>query len=176
MPYYREKGPGEGGQNTGTGFTALRLGVVLYLLKSRRRGWDASFPLSANHAGPLLTQTETYPVQNWSLAMLQQLFSRTQPQHWIKSLDPWVQNFCIQYWSGKKKSTKIKVGDRSVGWGSSTRRGGGRKVRALPRKFVFLGFRREESGMSRDFRRDVPDPWRCSKSSCKKSSCAFFVP
>ena len=26
--------------------------------------------------------------------------------------------------------------------------GGGRKVRALPRKFVFLGFRREELGMS----------------------------
>ena len=32
-----------------------------------------------------------------------------------------------------------------MGWGSSTRRGGGQKVRALPRKFVFLGFRREES-------------------------------
>ena len=26
-----------------------------------------------------------------------------------------------------------------MGWGSSTRRGGGRIVRALPRKFVFLG-------------------------------------
>ena len=38
-----------------------------------------------------------------------------------------------------------------MGWGSSTRRGGGRKVRALPRKFVFLGFRREEFGMSRNF-------------------------
>ena len=46
-----------------------------------------------------------------------------------------------------------------MGWGSSTRRGGGRKVRALPRKFVFLGFRRDESGMSREFCRDVPDPW-----------------
>ena len=63
-----------------------------------------------------------------------------------------------------------------MGWGSSTRRGGGRKVRALPRKFVFLGFRREESGMSREFCRDVPDPWGCSKSLCKKSSGAFFVP
>ena len=30
--------------------------------------------------------------------------------------------------------------------------------------------------MSRDFCRDVLDPWRCSKSLCKKSSCAFFVP
>ena len=27
-----------------------------------------------------------------------------------------------------------------MGWGSSMRRGGGRKVRALARKFVFLGF------------------------------------
>ena len=63
-----------------------------------------------------------------------------------------------------------------MGWGSSTRRGGGRKLRALPRKFVFLGFRREESGIFRNLCQDVPDPWRCSKSSCKKSSCAFFVP
>ena len=57
-----------------------------------------------------------------------------------------------------------------MGWGSSTRRGGGRKLRARPRNFVFLGFRREESGMSREFCRDVPDPWRCSKSLCKKTS------
>ena len=63
-----------------------------------------------------------------------------------------------------------------MGWGSSTRRGGGRKVRALPRKFVFLGFRREECGMSREFCRDVPDPCGCSRTLCKKSSCAFFVP
>ena len=53
-----------------------------------------------------------------------------------------------------------------MGWGSFARRGDGRKVRARPRKFVFLGFRREESGMSRDFCRDVPDPWQCSKSLC----------
>ena len=33
-----------------------------------------------------------------------------------------------------------------MGWESSTRRGGGRKVRARPRKFVFLGFRLVESG------------------------------
>ena len=30
--------------------------------------------------------------------------------------------------------------------------------------------------MSREFCRDVPDPWGCSKSLCKKSSCAFVVP
>ena len=52
-----------------------------------------------------------------------------------------------------------------MGWGSSTRRGGGRKLRARPRKFFFLGFQREESGMSREFCRDVPDPWGCSKIS-----------
>ena len=63
-----------------------------------------------------------------------------------------------------------------MGWGSSTRRGGGRKLRARPRNFVCLGFRREESGMSQEFCRDVPDPWRCSKSLCKKTSCASFVP
>ena len=84
--------------------------------------------------------------------------------------------------SGKKKEHKDQLfgsGDRLVGRGSSTRRGGGRKVRALPRKFVFLGFRRDESGMSREFCRDVPDPWGCSKSLCKKkfvASCSFFVP
>ena len=63
-----------------------------------------------------------------------------------------------------------------MGWGSCTRRGGGQKLRALPRKFVFLGFRREEPGMSREFCQDVPDPWGCSKSLCLKSSCAFYVP
>ena len=61
-----------------------------------------------------------------------------------------------------------------MGWGSSTRRGGGRKLRARPRNFVFLGFRREESGMSREFCRDVPDPWRCSKSLCKKNFVRIF--
>ena len=60
-----------------------------------------------------------------------------------------------------------------MGWGSSTRRGGGRKVRALPRKFVFLGFQREESGMSREFCRDVPDPWKCSKSLSQKVRAYF---
>ena len=53
-----------------------------------------------------------------------------------------------------------------MGWGSSTRRGGGRKVRALPRKFVLLGFRREESGMSRTLLPGYPGPCRCSESLC----------
>ena len=34
-----------------------------------------------------------------------------------------------------------------MGWGSSSRRGISQELRALPRKFVFLGFRREESGI-----------------------------
>ena len=75
----------------------------------------------------------------------------------------------------RKQSTKINFLCLETA-GSSTRRGSGRKVRALPRKFVFLGFRREESAMSGEFCRDVPDPEGCSKSLRKKSSCAFFVP
>ena len=34
------------------------------------------------------SQTEIYPVQNWSLEMPQEPFSRPQPQYWIKLLDP----------------------------------------------------------------------------------------
>ena len=51
--------------------------------------------------------------------------------------------------------------------GSSTRRSGGQKVRALPRKFVYLGFGREEPGTSQEFCRDVEDHWGGSKSQCK---------
>ena len=63
-----------------------------------------------------------------------------------------------------------------MGWGSSTRRGGGRKVRALPRKLVFLGFRREESGMSLEFCQDVQDPCGCSKGLCKKVRAHLSFP
>ena len=55
-----------------------------------------------------------------------------------------------------------------MGWGSSARRGGGRKVRARPRKFVCLGFGREELGMSRKFCQDVPAPGGVQKVSAKK--------
>ena len=58
-----------------------------------------------------------------------------------------------------------------MGWGSSTRRGGGC---ALPRKFVFIGLRREESVMSREFCQDVP--WECSKTLCKKVCAHFSFP
>ena len=63
-----------------------------------------------------------------------------------------------------------------MGWGSSTRRGGGRKLRARPRNFVFLGFRREESGMSREFCRDVPDPGGVQKLRAKKLRAHFSFP
>ena len=39
------------------------------------------------------SQTKIYPVQNWSLEMPQEPFSRPQPQYWITFLDPWVHNF-----------------------------------------------------------------------------------
>ena len=84
-----------------------------------------------------------------------------------------------EYSHARRKSTKINFLVPETAWwggGSSTRRGGGRKVRALTRKFVFLGFRREKSGIPGEFCRDVPDPWGCSKSLRKKSLCAFFVP
>ena len=42
-------------------------------------------------------------------------------------------------------------GDRPVGRGFSTRRGGGRKVRALTRKFVFLGFEERNLGCPGSF-------------------------
>ena len=44
-----------------------------------------------------------------------------------------------------------------MGRGSSMQRGGGRKVRALPRKVcLFLGFKREESVTSWELCWDVP--------------------
>ena len=50
----------------------------------------------------------------------------------------------------------------------------GRWLQSLgPPSKVCLGFRREESRMSREFCRDVPDPWGCLKSLCK-NICAHF--
>ena len=63
-----------------------------------------------------------------------------------------------------------------MGWGSSTRRGGGRKVRALPRSLSSLGFRREESGCPRNFAGMSRTPGGVQKACAKQSSCAFFVP
>ena len=76
----------------------------------------------------------------------------------------------------REKSTNINfLGLETARWGGgfSTRRRGGRKVRALPRKLLFLGLRRG-TWMSQEICRDVPDPWGCSKSLCKKKVCAHF--
>ena len=121
-------------------------------------------------------------LRNFPVTPTPSIFPKVLPYKWgadPKSLVQPLNGVSADPASGKKKEHKDKLfgsGDRPVGWGSSTRRGGGRKLRARPRKFVFLGFRREESGTSREFCRDVPDPWGCSKSLCKESSCAFFVP
>ena len=61
-----------------------------------------------------------------------------------------------------------------MGWGSSCEGMG--QFRALLRKFVFIGFRGREPGMSQELCRDVPDFWGCAKSSCTKSSCSFLFP
>ena len=102
---------------------------------------------------------------------------------WLKILGNKAEHrvFCVIEWEVAQRNICILKIDflvqRPLGEeGVFPRRGGGRKVRALPPKFVFLGFRREESGMSREFCGDVPDFWGCSQSLCKKSSCAFFVP
>ena len=88
----------------------------------------------------------------------------------------------FQWHSAKKKEHKDSLlgpGDCRVGSGglSSARRCGGQKVHSLPRKFVFLGFRGREPGMSRGFCQDVPEPWACSESLCtKRSKCSCCSP
>ena len=74
----------------------------------------------------------------------------------------------------EQNSTKINfLGPETAGCGggSSTRRGGGRKLGALPRKFVFLGLQGEEPGISQAFCWDVTDPWGVRKV-CAKKGCA----
>ena len=56
-----------------------------------------------------------------------------------------------------------------MGWGSSTRRGGGQKVRALPRNFVLPWV-----GMSREFCRDVPGPLGVFKKFVLKKFVRIF--
>ena len=63
-----------------------------------------------------------------------------------------------------------------MGWGSSTQRGGGRKVRALPRKFVFLGFRREESGCPGNFAGMSRTSGGVQKVCAKKVRAHFSFP
>ena len=61
-----------------------------------------------------------------------------------------------------------------MGWGSSARRGGGRKVCALPLQFVFLGFEGRNLGCPRNFAGNLAGHSWCSKSLCKKTLCSFF--
>ena len=57
-----------------------------------------------------------------------------------------------------------------------TQRGGGLKACALPRKFVFLGFRREECGMSQEFCRVVPDShWGWFQKLVQKMGAHFVT-
>ena len=140
---------------------------------------DFKLPLHGRHpsAGP--TRGSECEFRYMGLELVDHCTSRASFRH--LSISPFLRLKCYAskfaslfglFSSDSKKEHKdfnfLGSKDRPVGWGSSTRRDGGRKVRALPRKFVFLGFRREESGTSREFCRDVPDPWGCSKSLCKK--------
>ena len=95
--------------------------------------------------------------------------------NWLESGENWLNVPRVRQGKRAQRLT-FWVWRPPGGVGVFTRRGGGRKVRARPRKFVCLGFRRQESGMSRDFCRDVPDPWRCSKVSAKEVRAHFSFP
>ena len=62
-----------------------------------------------------------------------------------------------------------------MGWGSSARRGCGRKVRAFPRMFVFLGFRtRRNLGCPGNFAGMSRTPGGVQKACAKKKVRAHF--
>ena len=74
----------------------------------------------------------------------------------VKSRQKTSKIFSTLFAQARKKSTKINfLGSEPGGL-------------PRPRKFVFLGFQREESEMSREFGRDVPDPWAVQKFVQKK--------
>ena len=65
-----------------------------------------------------------------------------------------------------------------MGWGSSSRRGGGQKLRALPRKFVFLGFEERNLGCPGNFAGMSRTPWGVQKFVLKKFVrifCSLFL-
>ena len=79
----------------------------------------------------------------------------------------------------RKKSTKINfLGPETARWGGGLPREGVVAEKFVPslESLFSLGFEGRNVGCPGNFCRDVPDPWGCSKSSCKKRSCAFFVP
>ena len=66
-----------------------------------------------------------------------------------------------------------------MGWGSSTRRGGGRKVRAHEpslESLSSLGFKERNLGCPGNFARMSRTPGGVQKVCAKRSSCAFCVP
>ena len=80
----------------------------------------------------------------------------------------------------RKKSTKINfLGPETAWWGGGLPREGAVAKNFVPslESLSSLGFETmNESGMSREFGRDVPDPWGCSKSLCKKVRAHFSFP
>ena len=63
-----------------------------------------------------------------------------------------------------------------MGWGSSTRRGGGRKVRALPRNFATLGFEERNLGCPGNFAGMSRIPGGVQKMCAKKVRAHFSLP
>ena len=66
-----------------------------------------------------------------------------------------------------------------MGWGSSTRRGGGRKLRARPRNFVFqesLGFEERNPGCPGNFAGMSRTPGGVQKVCAKKLRAHFSFP
>ena len=63
-----------------------------------------------------------------------------------------------------------------MGWGSSTRRGGGRKVCALPRSLSSLGFEERNLGCVGNFAGMSWTLGGVQKVCAKKRLCAFSVP
>ena len=80
--------------------------------------------------------------------------------------------------SGKKEEHKDQFfgpGDCRVGWGSSMRRGGGRKVNSLNRKFVFqLGFGGGKLGCSGKFA-GMSQTLGGVQKACARKVCAHFL-
>ena len=73
----------------------------------------------------------------------------------------------------EKRAQRLTFGVRRPPGGVRVLRS--RKARALPRNFVFLGFRRENLGCPRNFAGMSRTPGGVQKV-CAKSSCALFVP
>ena len=86
-----------------------------------------------------------------------------------------IENAAICEFQARKKAQRLTFWVRRppVWWGSSTRRGGGRRVRALPRKFVLLGFEEGNLGCPGDFAGMSRTP-ESSKSLCNKKFVRIF--